>query len=127
MHTGRCNCGAVTFEVTGDLPGPDACHCTICRKSSGHYAAGTDVKRDAVTIQGGDNITWYRSSEKVRRGFCKTCGANLFFDPLTGADWIGIMMGLFDQPTNTRLAIHIFTRDKGDYYDITDPLPQNEQ
>ena len=27
MHKGACLCGAVTFEVAGDLPGPDACHC----------------------------------------------------------------------------------------------------
>lgn len=36
-------------------------------------------------------------------------------------------MGAFDTPTNTRLAMHIFVADKGDYYDITDGLPQNLQ
>ena len=30
MHTGSCLCGAVTFEVDGELPGPDGCHCTQC-------------------------------------------------------------------------------------------------
>ena len=52
MHTGSCICGAVRFRVEGELPGPDACHCTICRKSSGHYYAGTDVPRERVTIEG---------------------------------------------------------------------------
>jgi hypothetical protein len=33
-------------------------------------------------------------------------------------------MGAFDGPTGTRLAKHIFVRDKGDYYDIDDGLPQ---
>jgi hypothetical protein len=126
IHKGSCLCGAVRFEVDGDLPGPDACHCTKCRKFSGHYGAGTDVPRECVTIEGGDNVTWYSSSEKVRRGFCKTCGASLFFDPIY-RDWIGLSMGAFDGPTDTRLAIHIFVADKGDYYDITDGLPQNAQ
>ncbi len=129
MHTGSCLCGAITFEVEGELPGPDACHCTACRKWSGHYAAGTDVKRAALTIHGAGAITWYASSERVRRGFCSTCGASLFFDPLDRAkhDWIGVSMGAFDPPTGTRLAIHIFVADKGDYYDIADGVPQNPQ
>jgi len=126
LHTGSCLCGAVRFEVAGELPGPDGCHCTKCRKTSGHYSVGTDVPRAAVTIRGEDRLTWYRSSEKVRRGFCSVCGSPLFFDPLT-RDWLGIAMGAFDKPTGTKLAIHIFTADKGDYYDITDNLPQNEQ
>ena len=125
MHKGSCLCGAVRFEAACDLPGPDACHCTICRKSSGHYFASTDVPRSAVVVQGGEHVTWYRSSEKVRRGFCSTCGSSLFFDPV-GKDWIAIAMGAFDKPTCTRLRIHIHVADKGDYYDIADGLPQNE-
>lgn len=119
MHTGSCLCGAVRFEVRGALPAPDACHCTICRKSSGHYYAGTGVPRDAVTIHGGEHVTWYRSSELVRRGFCATCGSSLFFDK-AGRSWLGIAMGAFDAPTATKLALHIFVADKGDYYDIGD-------
>ena len=123
MHRGSCLCGAVTFAVSTALPAPDACHCTQCRKSSGHYFVSTDVPRPAVTIEGEDHLTWYRSSDKVRRGFCRTCGASLFWDPLQ-RDWIGIAMGAFDQPTETRLAIHVFVADKGDYYEISDGLPQ---
>ena len=126
MHTGSCLCGAVTFEVDGELNPPDACHCSICRKTSGHFNAGTDLASDKVRITGEENVTWYQTSEKVRRGFCKTCGANLFFDPLFH-DWISISMGAFDKPTNTKLAIHIFVADKGDYYEIADGLPQNQQ
>ncbi|MBI3676491.1 MAG: GFA family protein [Proteobacteria bacterium] len=125
MHKGACLCGAVRFEVEGALPPPDACHCSQCRKQSGHYFVSTDVPRAAVTIRGDENITWYRSSEKVRRGFCSTCGSSLFFDPIY-RDWIGIAMGAFEKPTGTRLHIHIHVADKGDYYDIADGLPQNE-
>lgn len=124
MHKGSCLCGAVRFTVDGDLKPPDACHCTICRKISGHYYAATDVPRTAVTIEGDEKVTWYRSSEKIRRGFCSTCGAPLFFDPIR-RDWIGISMGAFEKPTGTQLAIHIFIADKGDYYEIKDGLPQN--
>lgn len=126
MHKGSCLCGGVTFEVEGSLPQPTACHCTKCRKHSGHYEASTDVPRSAVKVYGSENITWFQTSEKVRRGFCKTCGSSLFWDPIF-KDWTAIAMGAFDTPTQTKLARHIFVKDKGDYYDIADGLPQNEQ
>ncbi len=123
MHRGSCLCGAVTFAVQGELAGPDACHCGACRKHSGHYFASTDVKRTSVTIDGAASVTWYQSSAKARRGFCATCGASLFWDPV-GRDWIGIAMGAFDTPTATRLAVHIFVGEQGDYYDIADGVRQ---
>jgi hypothetical protein len=126
MPSGRCLCGAVTFEVAGELHGPDACHCSQCRRQSGHYWASTDVPRDALTVRGEDRISWYQSSPRVRRGFCSVCGSLLFWDP-AGRERIAVGMGAFDPPTRTRLAMHIFTADKGDYYDIADGLPQKQQ
>ncbi|PIE15541.1 MAG: aldehyde-activating protein [Rhodobacterales bacterium] len=125
-HHGSCLCGAVRFTVHAPLPAPDACHCRQCRKSSGHFSASTDMPRSALEISGEENISWYRSSHKVRRGFCKICGSNLFWDPVF-QDWTAVMMGAFDGPTRTQLAGHIFVADKGDYYQISDGLPQNAQ
>lgn len=125
MHTGSCLCGAISFEVAGDLQAPDACHCAQCRKQSGHFWASTDVSREALTLDGVESISWYQSSEKVRRGFCSTCGSFLFWDPIGRAS-IAVAMGVFDRPTQTALGMHIFTADKGDYYEIADGLPQNE-
>jgi hypothetical protein len=125
MHRGSCLCGAVRFVVSVPLPPPDACHCSQCRKHSGHVFASTDVPRAAVTVQGAERLTWFRSSDKVRRGFCSTCGSSLFWDPIE-RDWVGVAMGAFDRPTETRLRIHIHVADKGDYYDIADGVPQNE-
>ncbi|HLZ75131.1 GFA family protein [Phenylobacterium sp.] len=125
MHKGSCLCGAITFEVSGALPGPDACHCTMCRKHSGHVFASTDVARSAVMIQGEEHITWFQSSEKVRRGFCAVCGSSLFWDNQS-KDVTAIAMGAFDTPTQTELAVHIFIADKGDYYSISDGVAQFE-
>ena len=126
MPKGSCLCGAIRFEVSGELAAPNACHCTICRKHSGHLEASTDVPRENLTVEGEENVTWYQSSKKVRRGFCKICGSSLFFDP-PHMDWIAVSMGAFDGPTNTKIERHIFVADKGDYYDIADGLPQNQQ
>ncbi len=119
MHKGSCLCGAVTIAVEGALPAPVACHCTRCRKQSGHYWAWTELPRSRVTIAGDDHLTWFQACEPARRGFCKVCGASLFWEPI-GQKRIAIAMGAFDLPTGTRLDQHVFTADKGDYYDIAD-------
>ena len=123
MPTGSCLCGAVRFHLEAALNGPDACHCVACRKSSGHVFASTDVAKSALTVTG--EVRWYQSSAKVRRGFCGVCGSSLFWDPIF-RDFIGVAMGAFDTPTGTHLEMHIFVAEKGDYYHITDALPQNQ-
>jgi hypothetical protein len=123
MPGGSCLCGAVRFCVACDLPPPDACHCTQCRKQTGHYLASTDVPKAALSIDGAEALVWFASSENIRRGFCGTCGSTLFWEPLH-RDWIGVAMGAFDTPTGTALGHHIFVAEKGDYYTITDGLPQ---
>ena len=123
MPTGSCLCGAVRFAVGGALTPPDACHCSQCRRQSGHYWASTDLPRERLTVTGEEHVTWYRSSERVRRGFCSACGSVLFWDAV-GWHKIAIAMGAFDKPTGTHLEKHIFVADKGDYYDIADGLPQ---
>jgi hypothetical protein len=123
MPKGSCLCGAVRFEIEGELAEPDACHCSQCRRWSGHFWASTNVPREAFTLHGEDKVAWYQSSERIRRGFCASCGSVLFWGP---ADWdkIAIAMGAFDLPTGTRLEKHIFVASKGDYYEIADGVPQ---
>lgn len=108
MHKGSCLCGAVTFEVEGELSAPDACHCSKCRKHSGHYFASTDVPKDRLTVHGAENVRWYQSSEKVRRGFCATCGSSLFWDP-PQRDWIAVAMGAFGYGDEDAVA-HAYLR-----------------
>lgn len=76
-------------------------------------------------MTGDDQLRWYRSSEKVRRGFCATCGSSLLWD-VDGRAKIAIAMGAFDAPTGTQLHMHIHVDSKGDYYRIADGLPQHD-
>ncbi len=126
MHTGSCLCGAVKFTVEGELEPATACHCTQCRKTSGHFWTSTEVPRRALKVEGELNVAWFRSSREAQRGFCSTCGASLFWDPIE-EERISIAMGAIDAPTGTMTARHIFVADKGDYYEIKDGLPQSAQ
>ena len=47
---GRCLCGAVTFKVTGKLRKVLVCHCSQCRRSSGHLWAATAAPVEAIEI-----------------------------------------------------------------------------
>ena len=127
MKTGSCLCGAVRLEIEGELERPpEACHCTQCRKQTGHFLAAVNVRRSALTIHGTEHVKWYQSSEKVQRGFCSNCGSTLFWNPtIDGYEWIAVAMGTFDSPSGVRLARHTFVGDKGDYYEIADGLPQS--
>lgn len=118
--TGGCLCGTVRYAVTGALRPVVACHCAQCRKSSGHHVAATSVLRGDIEISGA--VTWYQSSETARRGFCGTCGSNLFWDG-AGVN-LSIFAGTLDGVTGLALIGHIFCADKGDYYELTDDLPK---
>ena len=119
-RTGGCLCGAVTYAVEGPMRPVIACHCGQCRKSSGHHVAATSAPREAVEVTG--EVTWYHSSETARRGFCATCGSNLFWDG-AGAN-LSIFAGTLDGATGLVLAGHIYCDDKGDYYEIAGGAPQ---
>lgn len=122
MHTGRCECGAVRFEIAAALVPPVACHCSQCRRTSGHVWAGTLVADADLRIEGQAALLWYRSSNMAQRGFCGTCGSSLFYR-MDGEGKTSVGAGALDTPTGTRLAKHIFVGDKADYYDIADGLP----
>ena len=114
-RTGSCLCGQVTYCVTGPLRDVLLCHCSQCRKTSGHYVAATSCPEDAIKVTG--KVTWYRSSDAAQRGFCGTCGGNLFWRP-DGQGRMGIFAGTFDAPTGLRTSAQICTGDKSDYFDL---------
>jgi hypothetical protein len=122
MLKGSCLCGGVRIAVASapEHP-PEACHCGMCRKQSGHYLAAVNVLKTDLTVEGDDSVAWFRSSEKVRRGFCSVCGSTLFWAPvMDGYRHIAVAMGLFDKSTSMRIAKHTFVGDKGDYYELPD-------
>ena len=66
MHKGSCLCGAVAFSVSGPLRDVTSCHCSQCRKTSGHYWAATGAPIAAISFSRDDGLRWYRSSGAAR-------------------------------------------------------------
>ncbi len=120
---GGCLCGAVRYEIRGSLRDVVACHCGQCQRTHGGPASYSSAAKSEIAFNQDRGLTWYRSSQKARRGFCSQCGASLFWEPI-GGDSISVTAGSLDPPSGLATSGHIFVCDKGDYYEIADDLPQ---
>jgi hypothetical protein len=119
---GSCLCGAVRFDATPPLRDLLVCHCTQCRKTSGHVWSASSVPLDRFRLLEGRGLAWYRSSATAVRGFCRQCGSSLFWQPDEGGT-LHFAPGALDGPTGLAVAAHIFTEDAGDYYAPEGPPP----
>jgi len=117
MKTGSCECGQVVYELHGDLRPVVACHCSQCRKTSGHFWAATSVADAGFKVVKDAGLKWFRSSESARRGFCVECGSSLFWQK-DGEGRTSVGAGTIDGPTGLATSKHICVADKADYYQI---------
>ena len=118
VHRGSCLCGQTAFEVRGPLRDVVMCHCTQCRKQTGHFLAATSAATADLRLTAEAHVRWFRSSERARRAFCANCGSTLFWQEDAEPERMSIAAGLMDGPTGLKTAGHIFCADKGDYYEI---------
>ena len=119
--TGHCLCGAVTYTAKDVQTDINSCHCGMCRRWNGGPAFAAMVGK--VTFEGEENITRYQSSEWAERGFCKRCGANLFFR-LKEQDHYVMWMGSFDDQTPFNLVGEIFIDEKPPAYNLAGDHPR---
>ena len=121
VRAGGCLCGAVRFRVAGPMRDIVACHCGQCRRVHGNFAAYSACGKDRLAFDEDRGLAWYASSSEARRGFCRECGASLFWEPVS-ADYVAVAAGALDRPAGLRLVGHVFVDDKPDWYEIADGL-----
>jgi hypothetical protein len=128
--TGRCLCGAVRYEIRGPLRDVLVCHCSECRRWSGHFFAATSAQKSDLVLVESDALRWIESPESesdARRGFCSACGSSLFWDA-PARDTISIAVGSLDEPTGLQTIGHVYVSQAGDYYELpADGLPRHER
>lgn len=121
---GGCLCGAVRYTAQAAQDGIVVCHCSQCRRWSGHLWAGINVTE--LEITGEPSLRWFRSSDWGERGFCATCGSSLFWRAVeSGASEVSA--GSLASPTGLRVTLHSEVASKGDYYEIADGVPQRPE
>lgn len=117
MVTGRCECGSVRFSLPEVRASVTVCHCSQCRRTSGHVWASTMAPADSLTFETKDGLTWIDSSDFAKRGFCNRCGSSLFYKMQSESE-IAISAGSLDDDAGLVLGQHIYVKDKGCYYEI---------
>ena len=128
-HHGRCFCGAVTFTATAAPLGARMCWCRDCQYiASGSPTVNVLFPEDAVTYAG--PLTTLRkvadSGNTVERGFCPTCGSQMYSRTLipAGTQPVRVRAGTLDDPSLCPPQAHIWV-DSAPSWAMLDPaLPR---
>jgi hypothetical protein len=128
MVTGHCLCGAVQFEVRGELGETRLCYCELCRRANGSaFSANVPIPVERYHLIGGrEHIREFESSPGAFRAFCSTCGSPVYGRATRDPGHIRIRLGTLSQDAEARVAAHVWVRSKCAWYRITDDLPQHE-
>nr|WP_087025114.1 GFA family protein [Thaumasiovibrio subtropicus] len=109
-------CGAVTFQLTGDLPSIYQCHCSLCRKVSGSSSnSALIVARSHFQWRSGENqIKSFATPSGFKSEFCCHCGSPV---PNLSADgqsyWVPA--GLMSEPISTQVSAHVYVDSRANW------------
>jgi hypothetical protein len=119
---GGCLCGAIRYIADQSPFDAGYCHCSMCQKSLGNLFGAWVFFNQADFHWTTREPDWYRSSNTVGRGFCRTCGSPITYQP-DGVDFVTIWMGTLDDPTAFEPRAHWHTESKIPWVDIHAKLP----
>jgi hypothetical protein len=126
MLAGSCLCGAIRYEVQGDLGEIVLCHCRQCRKAQGGaFGANAPVAASSLRFVAGESLlTSFESSPGKIRAFCSRCGSPVLSRRADRPDVVRLRIGLLDTPIAQRPACHIYVGSKAEWLEVDDDLPQ---
>lgn len=118
-RTGGCLCGAVRY-VAAEVPDHmHACHCSMCRRTSGGASFSVVVPAAAMQVNGAEHVTTDASSDWAARSFCARCGSGLWYrltqpDAATADYYLSV--GSLDDASGLPLTREIYIDTKPDGY-----------
>lgn len=126
MHHGSCLCGAVTYQISGELGDGYYCHCRRCRKASGSaFASNMRIAPEQFTLLTGQESlkSYYHAETGLTRKFCSQCGSPIVSERTVPA-MMAVRLGTLDTPLAKGPRAHIFVGSKAEWEVITDDLPR---
>ena len=120
--TGGCQCGAVRFSV-GRLGRATVCHCRMCQKATGGIGGVYVIGHDITWTRG--TPKHFRSSNKVRRGFCGDCGTPPTFEiDLDHGGGTDMSIAAFDRAAEIVPVLQMASEDRLPWVDALAGLPE---
>jgi hypothetical protein len=120
--SGRCLCGAVTYEYDGERRWSAYCHCESCRRNcSAPVTAFFGVDRGEFRWTGAAPAA-FESSRGVRRLFCARCGTPMAYDADRDARNIHLYAASLDDPADYCPTAHVFAAERLPWFDVADDL-----
>jgi hypothetical protein len=125
--SGKCECGAVRYEVADEFRYAGNCHCSNCRASTGSaFKPFAGIERDKLAVTQGADTLLVWGDDDANHTRCGICGSLLYSVVRDGA-YVHVALGsLVDDPT-IRPGEHIFVGSKAPWFDITDDLPRSDE
>lgn len=123
MLHGSCLCGGVVFHAALPHLGASHCYCTMCQKFHG-AASGTyiSIATAGYTVErGADLIVEYLSSERARRGFCRTCGSSLYWRSLDKPGVLDLALGTLQPPWTGTIERELYLEHKPAWLPVGQP------
>jgi hypothetical protein len=117
--TGGCQCGALRYRADA-LGRASICHCRMCQKATGGFFGPFVTAHGFAYTRGSPKH--FRSSNKVRRGFCGACGTPVTFEP-DGFAAVEVAIGTFDDPRGIAPAIQVGVEGRLPYFAGLADLP----
>ena len=118
-RSGGCQCGAVRFRVEGEPKRASLCHCRMCQKAFGNAFGPLVTAYGLAWTRGAPK--YFRSSNKVRRGFCADCGTPLCYEP--DGFTAEIAIGALDDPSAVAPAIQVGIDARLSWFETLASLP----
>ncbi len=127
---GSCLCGAVTYEVSGNLGIFQYCHCSRCRKFTGSaHAANLLVAPDQFRwLSGHDQVGRYEPAETKHfaTSFCRNCGSSLPWQTKSGKA-IVIPAGTLDSHPGIEPFQNVFFASRAMWYQQASELVKYDE
>lgn len=120
---GGCQCGRVRYRAEVSRSEAYLCHCRMCQKATGGFAA-TFVSVPDPDLTWLTEPDWYDSSPIARRSFCSHCGTPLGFRCKGEAKGQDLTFGSFDDPSRFVPASHAGAESLHEAWIDTSSLPR---
>jgi len=103
-YHGSCHCGAVRFEVTGEITDIATCDCSLCRKKNA--LMGKVPMAQLRLLTDWSALGLYQWNTRVAKHyFCKTCGIYTFHRKRAQPDWFSFNIHCLDDFDPAGMAV----------------------